>query len=139
MDLAGGFMPAIVQSAVSSASTVTPTKTTNTYATIPEMDLTLNNLTIGNLLVAFFDGNFYHDSAGAQLGFGLSLDSAAEVDEYLPNAPGSNYIFLAHLMGMWTITTTSHNVKGRWKNNTGAGTLSSFNVARKLRLFELRT
>jgi hypothetical protein len=136
MNIGGGFL-GVVQSAVSVASTSGPNNATTSYTTVAEMDVTLNNLTIGNLLVAFFDGDFFHGTAGQQTNFGLSLDGAAESDGTNPNATGSNYIFPVHMMGMWTVSATSHNVKARYKAT--AGTLTGFSLARKLRLLELRT
>lgn len=137
MQIGAGF-PGAAQGLTVVGTTAGPSlSTTGAYATIPEMDATINNLTPGSLLVAIMNGGFYHGTVAVQTHFALSLDGALETDDIPWNVTGSNLVFGVTLMGMWTVSLTSHNVKGRWL--TGTAGLTAFGTNRKLRLIELRT
>lgn len=109
------------QVSMSVGSTSAPTTASTSYATIPDMSVTLT--TTGGDLVAWFSGTFSNSSSGSTTFVALALDGGSEASEKLHTTPNANFSSEIGTLYVFTgVSSGSHTVTARWKTDIGNAT-----------------
>lgn len=126
---------AVTQRGIARGTTSNPTTASTTYVDLTEMSVTLT--TTGGDLLVFWGANIHHNTIGALVTFGVSLDGAAEVDEHLFAIPAAAVVYGQTDISYFAAPAAgSHTVKVRWKVSAGTGT--AYLTLRRLLVIEVK-